>query len=189
MQNKDRSHGNENRRNNSHNKADEAGYTGNDGQVHKDAIFTALRKVMGKIHKFPSFRSEGGKWRRDLRDGLNAFSKQIDAFENLDHLAYGVIQSYMREAGRLVLSSNTLHIVCSVVNVGWSIYYKVDGIHIDPDNFAVIKLSLKIIVSFFYSSDEVKCDMAKDEDFLKTLTKILKTCYNSDNRKLEKVFS
>ncbi|KAL3892244.1 hypothetical protein ACJMK2_004472, partial [Sinanodonta woodiana] len=86
---------------------------------------------------------------------------------------------------RLVLSSNTLHIVCSVVNVGWSIYYKEDGIHIDPDNFAVIKLALNIMVSFSDSSDEIKCDMAKDENFLKTLTKILKTCYNSDNRKLE----
>ncbi|KAL3892243.1 hypothetical protein ACJMK2_004471 [Sinanodonta woodiana] len=188
MQNKERSYGNENRRNTSHNKADEAGYTGNDGQVHKDAIFTALREVMAKYTNFRVcvMKVENGG---DVRDGLNAFSKQIDAIENLDHLEYGVIQSYMRVASRLVLSSNTLHIVCSVVNVGWSIYYKEDGTHIDPDNFAVIKLALKIMVSFSDSSDEVKCDMAKDEDFLKTLTNMLKTCYNSDNRKLEQVFS
>ncbi|KAL3892258.1 hypothetical protein ACJMK2_004482, partial [Sinanodonta woodiana] len=189
MQNKDISDGNENRRNNSYNKADGKVYKANDDHVHKDAIFTALREAMVKINKFPNLRDDGGKWRKDLRGGLTALSKQIDAIENLDHLAYGVIQSYMREASRLVLSSNTLHIVCSVVNVGWSIYYKEDGIHFDPDNFAVIKLALKIMVSFSDSSDEIKCDMAKDENFLKTLTKILKTCYNSDNRKLEQVFS
>ncbi|KAK3578931.1 hypothetical protein CHS0354_035563 [Potamilus streckersoni] len=138
----------------------------------KKSIFKAFRNTITKLNKLSNLWKKDGNWIEDLRNCFSVLFTEASAIKSLGHL---------------VCTSNTLSLLCKVVKDGWNKYYEDKEMTLTAEQFEVIRLGLQNLVIFSDGIEEVRCKLAEDKEFLSSLTKILKSCFEPDILEGEKL--